>query len=305
MKDKAQENAVSPQKVAANRRNAKQSTGPRTPQGKQRASQNSYKHGFFGLRLFPNSTVISQDGADYDAILAAYWHQYSPVGDLEKMRVEQIAAQSLRLARVLGHEQKVFAWAHPFETRSVDKIVRYESSVSRQLEKAILQLERLQEKRKAESSQFEPSDLESDDATNNTDEAPGEPSEAPEELIPEEPPCVTTSIHLPDSSPRTVQPQSEASVTVGSAPVDEDPAKKSVQGAGGTPPPAENGGPKAGTETPAMAIEQATDLTPAERHNGAGESGENCETDRIGSSCWIETAQDAELIERIKPEATL
>jgi hypothetical protein len=54
-----------------------------------------------------------------------------------------------------------------------------------------------------------------------------------------------------------------------------------------------------------MAIEQATDPTPAEPHNGAGESGENYETDRIGSSRWIETAEDAELIERIKQEATL
>ncbi|HEV8293690.1 MAG TPA: hypothetical protein VGP94_17275, partial [Tepidisphaeraceae bacterium] len=36
---------ISPRKLAANRRNADKSTGPRTPQGKKQSSQNSLKHG--------------------------------------------------------------------------------------------------------------------------------------------------------------------------------------------------------------------------------------------------------------------
>ncbi len=36
---------ASSQQIAANRRNAKKSTGPRTEKGKERSSQNSYKHG--------------------------------------------------------------------------------------------------------------------------------------------------------------------------------------------------------------------------------------------------------------------
>src|SRR6185295_10000903 len=36
---------LSPRNLSANRRNAKHSTGPRTPQGKTKSSQNSLKHG--------------------------------------------------------------------------------------------------------------------------------------------------------------------------------------------------------------------------------------------------------------------
>jgi hypothetical protein len=110
MEDKSKKKPVSPQKLAANRKNAGHSTGPRTPKGKQRSSQNNYKHGFYGMRLFPNNELIARDGADYKRIYAAYWSHYSPVGDVEELCVEKIAVHSLRLARVLGHEQKVFGW---------------------------------------------------------------------------------------------------------------------------------------------------------------------------------------------------
>jgi hypothetical protein len=50
---------VSERKVASNRSNARMSTGPRTPNGKARASQNARKHGFsIPLR---QSTEASQD----------------------------------------------------------------------------------------------------------------------------------------------------------------------------------------------------------------------------------------------------
>jgi len=186
MKDIQQKKPVSPQKLAANRANAQRSSGPQTVEGKERASQNSYKHGFYAQRLFPNSELFARDGADYNRIVAAYGNHYSPVGYLEKLCVEKIAVQSLRLARLLGHEQKVLALGAPFEQRSVDKILRYESTVNRQLEKAIDLLERLQEKRKAESNQFETSDLEADNAITKPDEETQGRSEASAVVVPEE-----------------------------------------------------------------------------------------------------------------------
>ena len=107
MNDKQQEKTVSSEKLAANRKNAKRSTGPRTAKGKQRASQNSYKHGFYGMRLFPNNELIAQDGADYKRIYGCYRSHYLPVGFLENCMVEKIAVESLRLARLLWHEQNV------------------------------------------------------------------------------------------------------------------------------------------------------------------------------------------------------
>ena len=173
MNEKQQKKPASPEKHAANR-NPNGSTGPRTPNGKQRASRNSYKHGFYATRLFPNKELIARDGEDYKRILAIYRSHYSPVGDVEKLFVETIAVHSLRLARLLSHEQKVLGISVPFEVRSMDKILRYESTVSRRLEKATVQLERLQEARKVESNQ-------------NTDEATDDGFEAPEEPMSEEP----------------------------------------------------------------------------------------------------------------------
>jgi len=264
MKDNQQEKPVSPQKLAANRKNAKRSTGPQTPKGKQRASQNSYKHGFYGTRLFPNNELLARDGADYDRIFAAYWNYYMPVGDVEKVYVEKIAVHSLRLARLLGHEQKVFAWVAPFEARAVDKIVRYESSVSRQLEKTIDELERLQKEREAEANQFETSNLEADDALSNTDEGTEERSETPEELIPEEPQDVSTSNKAPDTSLTTAQPHVETSAKQGSAPTDVEPSNRPAETAAGNPPPPESCVPNAGGQTLAKAVEQAMDPTRAE-----------------------------------------
>jgi hypothetical protein len=267
MEDSNQKKPVSPQKLAANRRNSSHSTGPRTPKGKQRSSQNSYKHGICANRLFPTKELFDRDGADYKGILNAYWIHYSPVGDLEMLYVEKIAVHSLRLARVLGHEQNVFIWRSPFEERSVDNIVRYESSVSRQLEKAIAQLERLQEEREADSNEFDPADLESEDAINaTTDEATEEQSEAPEVLIPKELQNVGTSSNVPDSFLKTAQPYVEASAKQGSDPMNGEPSNKLAETAVNNPPPPENCVTNDGAQTLAKVIERAMNRTPAEEH---------------------------------------
>ena|SRR5688572_4694517 len=41
----------SPDRIAANRRNAAQSTGPRTPEGKLRVAANAVKHGFYAAKF--------------------------------------------------------------------------------------------------------------------------------------------------------------------------------------------------------------------------------------------------------------
>ncbi len=289
MKDKQQEKSVSPKKLAANRNNAKHSTGPRTLNGKQRASQNSFKHGFYGMRLFPNGELLARDGEDYNRVLAAYWSLYSPVGDVEKLYVEKIAVHSLRLARLIGHEQKVFAWSAPFEQRSVDKIVRYESSISRQLEKAIEQLERLQEAREAVSDEFETSDLESDDATCESDEGTEESSEAPEDLIPKKPQGDRTSSNAADATLTTVP-----------LPVEGEASRRPAETAANNPPPENSVLPIAGAQTLAKLIEQALDPSPAGQDKNGLASGENYGTNPPNCSRFIETAEDEELVERIK-----
>jgi hypothetical protein len=261
---------VSPRKLAANRKNSKRSTGPRTPDGKRRASNNSYKHGFYSTRLFPSKEQTDRDGKDFQTIYAMNWHHYSPVGDLENLCVEQIAVLELRLARLLGHEQTVLAWGAPFESRSVDKIVRYESNLRRQLEKTLDRLERLQEERETESDQFEPSDIESGD-------------------VPEEQQDATTSNDVPEAFQTITEPHVETSTGQASVMTVVKPWNKPVESAPTAPP-----------HPLVKVVEQVLDLTPAEQpEKGSGSDG-NCETYPNSFRSLIETPEDAELVERIK-----
>jgi len=173
---------VSTKKVDANRKNAQKSPGPRTEAGKAKSAGNSYKHGFYAKNLFLTPEQVVKDKADYLTVANGFCAHYQPVGYVENFWVEKIATQALRSARLLAHEQKVLSWTFPFEARSVSNLVRYQTSINRELAWSIEQLERLQEIRKGESNPSEASDSnegESLDPEPPTDEPPapdGEPS---------------------------------------------------------------------------------------------------------------------------------
>ena len=153
---------VSPQKLAANRANANQSTGPRTEAGKEKSANNSYQHGFYAKRLFPTSRERDRDGADYEIVASGIRNHYQPRGFMENFWAEKIAVEMLRSARLLGHEQDNFTnYYQAFERGSVDRILRFHAAINRQLAHAIEQLERLQEAREAKS-QDNPADEENE-----------------------------------------------------------------------------------------------------------------------------------------------
>jgi hypothetical protein len=64
---------LSPQRLAANRRNSRLSTGPRTAPGKSASSANSLKTGIHSNRLL----LPSEDGRELDVITRA-WHSQCP-----------------------------------------------------------------------------------------------------------------------------------------------------------------------------------------------------------------------------------
>jgi hypothetical protein len=174
MEDKKKVSKVSQRKLEANRSNAMRSTGPTTEAGKARAAQNSYKHGIFAKRLFSRPEQLLTDGPDYDSMLRDVREHFSPVGGYECFWVERIATEGLRLARVLGFEQKIFSFAAPFESRSIDKLMRYETSTNRRFDYAVEQLERLQEMRKAESQAAESEETNSEDFIADSPKTEGE-----------------------------------------------------------------------------------------------------------------------------------
>jgi hypothetical protein len=91
---------VSPEQLAANRANAARSTGPRTPEGKLRSSQNARKHGFTASTY---AVVRLEDLNEVAHLREDLVNLYRPVNSQELFAVERIAlAQQsiLRAARL-------------------------------------------------------------------------------------------------------------------------------------------------------------------------------------------------------------
>ncbi len=98
--------------VAANRANAEKSTGPRTPAGKERASQNALKHG-----LFARETVIrGEDQDEFEMQRERLLGQLNPVGPLEEILAERIVDLTWRLQRAVQDQSEAFAALYERQT---------------------------------------------------------------------------------------------------------------------------------------------------------------------------------------------
>lgn len=80
----------------ANRRNARKSTGPKTREGKLRASMNALKHGLCATE----PVVPGEDPARYRQVIEALRAEYDPRTPLEMLLLERAAAGLWRLARL-------------------------------------------------------------------------------------------------------------------------------------------------------------------------------------------------------------
>jgi hypothetical protein len=158
--DSGKPKGVSPQKLAANRANAQHSTGPKTPEGKEKSSQNSRKHGFFARNPLPPGEEGNKLWQHYGDLVAGIWEHYEPVGYMEGLLTEKIVAESIRFSRLLTYEGKFVGEKREtaFHWQTVDRILRSQSAVNRQLFQAIHELERMQEKRQGKSNPSNSSD---------------------------------------------------------------------------------------------------------------------------------------------------
>ena len=91
-------------RIAANRQNARKSTGPRTAAGKRRVARNAIKHGFFSSSLLVGHPDAEENAEEYNALCKEIRNHYKPNGFLEEFFTEQIAASIWRLRRVMRFE---------------------------------------------------------------------------------------------------------------------------------------------------------------------------------------------------------
>jgi hypothetical protein len=90
--------------IEANRRNALKSTGPTTPEGKDRSRCNALRHGLTA------ETVIAalEDAEDYQAFEAAVIADYDAESAIERELVLRLASVLWRLRRATGIETVLF-----------------------------------------------------------------------------------------------------------------------------------------------------------------------------------------------------
>ena len=99
---------TTPNKLAANRANARESTGPQTPKGRKRSSRNALKHGLFSLAAL----VPGEDAAELERFREGMVRRLMPRDELERMLADRVMSQAWRLRRAVAWEGHIAAQQH-------------------------------------------------------------------------------------------------------------------------------------------------------------------------------------------------
>jgi hypothetical protein len=166
--------------IAANRANAQKSTGPRTVEGKKRASMNPLKHGLTAATL----VLPFEDEFGYQETRGMLYNQYQPATPQECMLVDQLASAWWRTIRarqcetdMLDLQVQTLKGQHPqkkatpksdrqalacrFVTESekdFNNFFRYDAAIERAFYRALNTLEKLQAARIRREEKLEKED---------------------------------------------------------------------------------------------------------------------------------------------------
>lgn len=163
--------SISDQQLEANRANALKSTGPVTPEGKAKSSQNARRHGITAHYL----VMTEQDRQAFDEFRAGMIADLAPVGDIELFLAATVAEEAWRLdysraqshnllasgcyqnindfARVQDPETReafIVATASRDKAKILAQISLYEQRIQRSFQRHYDHLKKVQAERKAQ-----------------------------------------------------------------------------------------------------------------------------------------------------------
>ncbi len=95
---------ATPAQIAANQRNARKSTGPRTANGKRRVARNALKHGLRAKSVDP-----PRDVEQFRQLLDCYLETLAPRDELEHQAVLAVAMADMDCQLVVEYETQVLA----------------------------------------------------------------------------------------------------------------------------------------------------------------------------------------------------
>jgi len=95
---------ISQRQLAANKKNAQKSTGPKTPEGRAAVRLNGVKHGLTASTLI----LPGESESDFDALLDSFESEHHPATPTEEALVRQMAMAQWRLRRLYYVEAAFF-----------------------------------------------------------------------------------------------------------------------------------------------------------------------------------------------------
>jgi hypothetical protein len=150
-------------RIEINRENAQHSTGPNTEAGKKKVSLNALRHGLTSQLV----VMPFEDLEAYKAHLQSFLDEYHPEGATEASLVQILADSTWRMNRATAMETNLVTYGAAFESddltaRSAEAMVAalesrskalanfsmHTQRLSRQFEKAVIQLRALQQTRR-------------------------------------------------------------------------------------------------------------------------------------------------------------
>jgi hypothetical protein len=157
---------ISEKQLDANRRNARNSTGPTTAKGKRNSSHNAVRHGFTGHVVI----LTPEDREAHDKFCDELIESLQPETAIERQIAHAISEDYWRTNRLRAAENNIFAKASAGsqseigtaldtadaflrEAKQLQLLTLYEQRINRAIQKNMDQLRALQTERKAESKQ--------------------------------------------------------------------------------------------------------------------------------------------------------
>jgi hypothetical protein len=133
---------------SANAANAQFSTGPRTPEGKTRSSQNAQKHGLTAAEL----VIGPEDREEFEAMLADFQCNLAPQGAIQQTLFDELVSAAWNMRRIRRMETALCAGAATYldllnddeiQTK-LGRLARHKSRIERTFHRSLKELKALQ-----------------------------------------------------------------------------------------------------------------------------------------------------------------
>jgi hypothetical protein len=134
--------STSPAHLAANAANAQHSTGPRTPEGQARSSQNARTHGLTARDLI----VAAGEREEFNELLNDYQTDVRPQGAIQQTLFDELVGAAWNLRRIRRMEVQLCSDTADDDDlqKKLDRLARHKTRIERTFHRSLKELKTLQ-----------------------------------------------------------------------------------------------------------------------------------------------------------------